>query len=292
MLAVKGAGVASVATGLWVLASRSVFHLTEPALDYTGALIQSAAASLRVHSAVSNGGIQIFLILVALVVKIFGWLVSLLPDCKSKPAAWVESGAVQNQAEASLTLPRAPMDVGSFILIEREGEWDEVLLVKKISPLEWRAYTTTPSASRTMWSLVELVIGKFRVVSGWDLNRSRPLDVAENRINWVCHPTDVGVKWDLDQGQLDLLTAEADMISELVRITPAEVPRHKAGSPTEIKDLEVDRLGLQAPVQGNLVPVQAAGGGQAASSSGQPQAANPSTAEVKANMKAFMLRYS
>ena len=60
-----------------------------------------------------------------------------------------------------------------------------------------------------MWSLVELVIGMLRVVNGWDGARTRPPDVPEASINWVCHPTDLGVKWDCEQQAFDQLVMEA-----------------------------------------------------------------------------------
>ena len=271
----KSAGSVSVLAAIGFGVQKVLYHLSEPVLEYAGALIETAAGRLRLGSAFVKGSIQISVIVIALVVKVLLWCFYWIPEPKA--AAWVSksNSTVTERAVGPLTCSSKSknMDAGTFVLIERGAEWDEVLLVKKVSPLEWLAYTTVPSGSRTMWSLVELVIGKFRAVNGWDSARSKPPDLDERSINWVCHPSNLADKWDCSEETYNQLVMEADMIAELVRVTPAEVHRHKAGANEDIKELVPANLG-PAPIQGAVIPA-AGGANLAPSSSGLAGGAQP-----------------
>ena len=57
--------------------------------------------------------------------------------------------------------------------------------------------------SNNVIGMFRVVNGMFRVVNGWDSARTRPPGVPEASINWVCHPTNLGVKWDCEQLAFD-----------------------------------------------------------------------------------------
>ena len=178
----KGAGVISLGAAGWGLLSYIATHLGGPILQYTGALIETAAINLRASAAYISIGLQVVPIIIAILLKLLSWCLYWIPEPRpqvlQEPA---ELALPVEQAIRSFTYRRKGkgMEAGTYVLLERGGEWDEVLLVKKTSPVEWLAYTTVPSGARTMWSLVELVLCKFRVINGWDDARVKPADVRE-----------------------------------------------------------------------------------------------------------------
>ena len=54
------------------------------------------------------------------------------------------------------TLDRVVMDPGTFIIVRRRQEWDELMLVQQLNPGEWLGYTVTDEVDRWYWTAVRL----------------------------------------------------------------------------------------------------------------------------------------
>ena len=156
------------------------------------------------------------------------------------------------------------MDAGSFVLIAREGEWDEVLLITHHEGSEWLVYSTSPDGSRFIWSLVRMTLGNFRAIDGRDQHRSAPAGIPMNSINWLCDPGDLGQKWAPSPAQLVTLCAEGRVIMDIVKADSSPPQRHIAGSRSELIELVPP---VQAPAPAAASP--AAGGAQARPGLGQ-----------------------
>lgn len=122
------------------------------------------------------------------------------------------------------------MEAGAFILISRDSEWDEALLVAHGEGTEWLCYSTAPDGSRFLWTLIRMTLGNFRVVEGRDGHRTAPPGIAHRQVNYMCQPDDLGVKWAPKAGQLVNLCAEGQVIMDIVRAGANPTARHVAGS--------------------------------------------------------------
>ena len=129
------------------------------------------------------------------------------------------------------------MDAGSFILIAKDGEWDEALLVCHNEGSEWLCYSTDPSGARFIWVLIRMTLGNFRMVEGRDGNRLAPPGVPPGNVNWMCDPGNLAVKWSPTPGLLVNLCAEGRTIMDIVKADVQPPTRHIAGSSGEFVEL-------------------------------------------------------
>lgn len=141
------------------------------------------------------------------------------------------------------------MESGSFVLISREREWDEVLLVTHGEGTEWLCYSTSGDGGRFIWTLIKMTLGNFRVVEGRDVARAPPPGIANAAVNWMCDPNNVGIKWAPSAAQLVNLVSEGKVIMDIVKADSTPAARHVAGSPAELAEL--------VPSRGPLPPAQA-----------------------------------
>lgn len=149
------------------------------------------------------------------------------------------------------------MESGSFVLISREREWDEVLLVTHGEGTEWLCYSTNGDGGRFIWTLIKMTLGNFRVVEGRDVARSPPPGIASVAVNWMCDPNNVANKWAPSAAQLVNLVSEGKVIMDIVKADSTSAARHVAGSPAELAELVPSRGPLppaQAPADGASPP--------------------------------------
>ena len=93
------------------------------------------------------------------------------------------------QAGAFTQRPRS-MDPGTFIVVRRGGEWDELMLVHQLNASEWMGYTVTAEVDRFMWTAVRLTLGQFRLMTTRGGDRQAPRGVDESQVNWMIDPDD------------------------------------------------------------------------------------------------------
>ncbi|CAE8581762.1 unnamed protein product, partial [Polarella glacialis] len=81
------------------------------------------------------------------------------------------------------TLRTGVMESGSFILVHRDQEWDEVLLVCPHDAGQWLTYSTSEHGDRFVWVLLQFCIGEFRMVVGRDGARRAMVEIMKNTPN-------------------------------------------------------------------------------------------------------------
>ena len=71
----------------------------------------------------------------------------------------------------------AALDIGQFALINRGGEWDEVLVIGQLGAGEWLCYTTDPSGLAFHWTAIRVTIGNVRILNDITAARAAPANV-------------------------------------------------------------------------------------------------------------------
>ena len=108
------------------------------------------------------------------------------------------------------------MESGSFALVRRGDEWDEVLLAAKLLETEWVAYTTATDADRFVWTAIQPTPNCLLPVTGRGANRRAPRGIDEATINWMINPDDpyLAEKWAPKAAQLSTLMAEGTTVAK------------------------------------------------------------------------------
>ena len=108
------------------------------------------------------------------------------------------------------------MESGSFALVRRDDEWDEVMLAAKLLETEWVAYTTAPDADRFVWTAIQPTAGCLLPVAGRGANRRAPRGIDEATINWMINPEDpyLAEKWAPKADQLAQMLTEGAAVSK------------------------------------------------------------------------------
>ncbi|CAL1171994.1 unnamed protein product [Cladocopium goreaui] len=159
---------------------------------------------------------------------------------------------------------QACMDAGSFIVVARDGEWDEALLVCHNEGSEWLCYSTDPSGTRFIWVLIRMTLGNFRIVEGRDGYRVAPPGIVPGNVNWMCDPGNLAAKWSPSPGLLVNLCSEGRIIMDIVKAEVQPPTRHIAGSSGDFVEL-IRAAQAPAPAQAQQPAVQA---GQAVGAAG------------------------
>lgn len=82
-----------------------------------------------------------------------------------------------------------PVPVGTFVLVSRPPEWDEVLVGGYADNGAALCRTTSDDGSAWVWALVNLVAPHFRLpLLGGDGSRTVPPGTPAASVNWICTP--------------------------------------------------------------------------------------------------------
>eukprot|EP00438_Fugacium_kawagutii_P012044 Skav218186 [mRNA] locus=scaffold5213:236505:243510:- [translate_table: standard] len=133
---------------------------------------------------------------------------------------------------------------GTFALIARPPEWDEVMILGFVDPQTAVCKTTTPDGSDWAWVLVQLLGMHVRLpLTAADGTRRAPAGLAEPDVNWICTPPDGAGQWRPNVAEIGNATAEAGLL----------VQQHQAGNTGWVVN--------QSGTPGALVPIAAVGVG-------------------------------
>ena len=153
----------------------------------------------------------------------------------------------------------AVVEVASFRLLARLGEWDEVLDILQLTGRqEIIAVTTTEDGSALRWiaySPSPLLIRSPVQAPGEVPIRRPPMGVPGLSVNWMCTPPDAGSLFDPSPEEMLALRADAAAIEQhLVRVGLSE-----------------DRITQLGPAAGPMVEVVPCPGGMQVAPAGGPQ---------------------
>ena len=185
-------------------------------------------------------------------------------------------------AAAVVAVPAPPVvGGGSFVLLRRGGECDEVLLVARVPGSEaWVARTTDVEGANFVWVAVKLNLGQFALpVMDGAGSRVEPMGLGVGA-NWVCVPPLAAAQWTPTAAEMGALMAEGTFVAEVLGRDLDENKIFEAGSAGPMVDLIRARTTPPAPALpaappvvppaigagvGSALAVPAAGGGAAAS---------------------------
>ncbi|CAK9078898.1 Peptidylprolyl isomerase, partial [Durusdinium trenchii] len=113
-----------------------------------------------------------------------------------------------------------PLPVGSFVLISRPPDWDEVLVCGfGDSNRVALCRTTSTDGSDWVWVLVQLLGLHLRLpVVGAHGLRTAPAGIDNNDVNWICTPPAGLNQWQPTAAELANLATEANLV--LAQVTP------------------------------------------------------------------------
>ncbi len=173
-----------------------------------------------------------------------------------------------------------PYPPGSFVLVSRPPEWDEIWVAGYSDKQDIIGRTTAADGSNWIWCLVRpapYAITVPQVVNG---NRRVPGGVPQNVANWLCVPPECNSQWDPEAIEVVALTQEAVGLANQIKDNPGAFPISQAGVAGPLTPLVVGGANMGP---GGLV-VAGAAGGQGAGGLGLPGAGgqSPSNAELKA----------
>lgn len=229
----------------------------------TFAHIASLAVALVVSLGYFGGGLC-QLIWTTLKIFIHLWIAlhtcivetTLLVLCSVESTGLAQAESSIKRSDHSALTWSFSMEAGSFVLISRADEWDEVLLVTHGEGSEWLCYSTSVDGGRFIWTIFRMTLGNFRVVDGRDGGRTAPAGIPGHLVNWMCDPTNIGQKWAPSPAQLVNLVSEGRVIMDIVNTDPTPPPRHVAGAAAELAELTAPRQAQVVPA-GPAAPVQA-----------------------------------
>lgn len=215
---------------------------------------------------------------------VLGWF-----SCE-RPLALVGGASIVVSPKASRTerycdltcmaaLGGLPYPPGSFVLISRPPDWDEIWVAGYTDKQDIIGRTTAPDGSDWIWCLVRPAPNATsapQIVGG---NRRVPAGVPQNSANWMCVPPECNNQWDPEAVEVVALTQEAVMLANQIKDNPGAFPINQAGVAGPLIPILVG--GNMGP--GGLV-VAGAAGGQGAGGLGLPGEGgqSPNNAELKA----------
>eukprot|EP00435_Cladocopium_sp_Y103_P062484 s896_g24.t1 len=142
-----------------------------------------------------------------------------------------------------------PLPVGTFVLVSRPPEWDEVMIAGfSDDHTVALTRTTTPDGGNWAWVLVQVNGLHMRLpqVQG-DGSRRAPQGIDENNCNWVCSPPAGANQWRPGAAEVNNITAEANLVLAQYRSNPAGWALNQPGVAGELQAMTMQQAGPVAP---------------------------------------------
>lgn len=176
-----------------------------------------------------------------------------------------------------------PFPVGSFILVSRPPNWDEIWIAGYLTnSSDVLGRTTVPDGSDWAWVVVRLVALAVKSSNAQpDGSRRAPAGVPGANVNWIYVPPDCNVAWDPDAIEVLNLSQEAQLILGQLQSSMAGVTVNVAGSGGDLVPLPAVGAAPLAPGGAGVVP-----GGGVAGLGPQGSGSAPTSEELKALEKA------
>jgi hypothetical protein len=143
---------------------------------------------------------------------------------------WTEQNSVLT-CMAAAGAGGVPYPIGSFLLVSRPPNWDEVWLAGYTpGSMDALARTTSPDGSQWAWVLVKLVaLGVKTPIVAADGSRRAPAGVPVASVNWLCTPPESVSQWEPDAVEVASLIPEATDLVSQVAANPGAVTINTAG---------------------------------------------------------------
>ena len=142
-----------------------------------------------------------------------------------------------------------PFQIGSFALVSRPPDYDEVWVAGHgPSPGQVLVRTTTEDGSDWMWAVILPVAGEMMAPTLVGENRRPPHGVQPTRVNWLCVPPNAEEKWRPSHAEsMQLIRDATQMLGQL----------QAAGANSYV----VNSAGVAGKLEAVQTPVPAVGGG-------------------------------
>eukprot|EP00435_Cladocopium_sp_Y103_P064058 s576_g25.t1 len=174
-----------------------------------------------------------------------------------------------------------PYPVGSFLLISRPPNWDEIWIAGySADGVDIIARTTEADGSDWVWCIIKPVaLGVMPPVVAAGTRRA-PNGVAQGSVNWLCTPPACDTQWEPDAMEVVALTQEAGRIAQHMVDHPGTFTVNLAGTAGALVQLVMAAGALVPGGVGVGVPAASAG----VAGLGLPPGGgnSPSNAELKA----------
>lgn len=135
--------------------------------------------------------------------------------------------------------PAAPYPVGSFLLVSRPPNWDEIWVAGYTNGGgDILGRTTTSDGSQWQWVVVRPVGQSIKIpVTGGDGTRTAPPGVVAAAVNWICLPPACDHQWLPDAVEVINLSQEATSLLGQLASNPAGVTLNTAGAAGDLSPL-------------------------------------------------------
>ena len=174
-----------------------------------------------------------------------------------------------------------PYAIGSFLLISRPPNWDEIWIAGySTNGQDIIGRTTDADGSAWIWCIVRPAqTSVMAPVLAGGIRRA-PAGIAQGSVNWLCAPPDCDAQWEPDVMEVVALTQEAGRMANYMVDNPASFTVNMAGTAGALVAMV---MAQQALLPGGAAAGQA-GGNQGVAALGLPGGENaaPSKAELKA----------
>ena len=144
---------------------------------------------------------------------------------------------------------------GSFLLVSRPPDWDEVWIAGHTGDgKNLLCRTTVSDGSSWMWTLIE-VTGQNVVapIQGANQQRRAPNGVPQQNVNWLCVPPAAQDQWSPGAADVAILMTEAhQLLTQLQALAPNSVASNQPGVGGDLSPLQMGG-GALAPGGGGVV---------------------------------------
>lgn len=141
-----------------------------------------------------------------------------------------------------------PFRVGSFVLIARPPEWDEVWLAGYTASGDAICRTTDSAGADWVWVVVKLVPLQVKGSNVQaDGSRRSPAGIDANSVNWLYLPPDCALWWNPDAVETVGLTQEAGLISSHLAAHPGSLVVNNAGVGGPLVPVAIGAQNMMAP---------------------------------------------
>ena len=157
-----------------------------------------------------------------------------------------------------------PIPVGTFVLISRPPDWDEVYIAGyNPSASEALCRTTSPDGADWWWVMIQVLGLHMRLpVLAADGTRAAPHGVDGDAVNWICVPPQGNAQWRPSPAEIVNVSAEANLVMMQYN--------HGHNWPVNVPGVGGPLVSVQAALAG---PVAPGGAGVVGGAGGVPVAA-------------------